>query len=94
MGRPKGSPNKATGFIKDVAQRYGAECVGILYRIAHSGKSKESDRIAASEVILAYGYGKPTQRNEFAGPDGGAIPLSVEGVDEALAKLVKEAKGE
>jgi len=93
-GRPKGSLNKATGFIKDVAQRYGAECVGILYSIAHNGKRRDADRIAAAELVLAYGYGKPTQRSEFSGPDGGPVPVTVEGADEALERLIKEIKGE
>ena len=36
--------------------------------------------------------GKP--RQEIGGPEGGAIPVSVEGVDEALGNLLGELKGD
>jgi hypothetical protein len=94
MGRPAGSPNKSTGFIKDIAQRHGPDCIAEMVKLVKNPKVAPSDKKACAELVLAYGYGKPTQRSEFSGPEGGAIPVSVEGADEALAKLIKEAKGE
>lgn len=30
------------------------------------------------KAVMEHGYGKPTQKNELSGPDGGAIAMSVE----------------
>jgi len=89
-GRPKGARNKATEFIKPIAQRYGPDCIYAMMRIVKNPRSKDCDRKGAAELIMAYGYGKPVQRNEFGGPDGGAIPVTVDGVDQALQKVIAE----
>jgi len=38
------------------------------------------------------GYGKAPQHLSFSGKDGGAIPVTVEGIDEALMKLLSLAE--
>ena len=94
MGRPKGALNKSTLFIKDVAQRYGPDCIEALVRIVKHPKCTGQEKARAAEIVLAYGYGKPSQSLEIGGHGGGAVPVSVEGVDEALRKLIGELKGE
>ena len=37
------------------------------------GETKNTDRIAAIKLLLAYGDGLPTQRQELSGPEGGPI---------------------
>lgn len=38
------------------------------------------DRMKACEILLAYAYGKPTQRKEISGPDGGPIDFDAQTV--------------
>ena len=87
-GRPKGAKNKATEFIKPIAQRYGPDCLQMAFNIAKNGRSKDADRLKAMELIMAYGYGKPTESHEHSGPGGSAIPVSLEGLDEAIKSIV------
>jgi ribosomal protein L17 len=52
-------------------------------------KAKKGDTTAIRETLDRV-EGKTVQ--PISGPEGGAIPVSVEGVDEALAKLLDELK--
>jgi hypothetical protein len=69
-GRTKGTPNKATASIRDIAREYTSEAVGALVEVlrTESGAAK----VAAAREILDRGYGKAT--TVLAGDeDGGAI---------------------
>lgn len=59
-GRPKGSPNKATASLRDVARQYTEQAIETLVQIALAGES-EAARVAAANSILDRGYGKPSQ---------------------------------
>jgi hypothetical protein len=59
-GRKLGTPNKATAEIRDAAQRYTAEALGVLRDIMRTGASEQA-RVAAANSILDRGWGKPTQ---------------------------------
>jgi hypothetical protein len=59
-GRVKGTPNKATAEIKDVARQYGPQAVAVLARLMVEAESEQA-RVAAANAILDRGYGKPSQ---------------------------------
>ena len=66
-GRPKGSLNKATAELKQIAQQYTDEAFEILLQIARDGEN-EGARVSAVKEILDRGWGKPAQTVE-AGPE-------------------------
>lgn len=59
-GRKKGTPNKATAEIKDIARQYGPDA---LKRLVHLAKNAESEQaqVAACREILDRAYGRPAQ---------------------------------
>lgn len=70
-GRQKGTPNKATASLKEVARKYTEQALETLFQIAIAGES-EAARVSAANAILDRGYGKPT--TVVAGDeDGGAV---------------------
>jgi hypothetical protein len=91
MGRPKGARNKATEFIKPIAQRHGPECIQILMAIARHPKKREADRKACAELVLAYGFGEPGKTLEIGGIGGGPIRMSsVDEKQQALDSLLEQ----
>ena len=53
------------------------------------GETKNTDRIAAIKLLLAYGDGLPTQRQELTGADGGPVETNVV-TDSPRERLVGE----
>lgn len=76
-GRVAGTPNKATADIKALAQEYTKDALQELGRLAVKAES-EAARVAAIKELLDRGYGKARQPVEHSGPDGEAIPLSID----------------
>lgn len=76
MGRPAGKPNKLTRDIKERAAFHGDKALQKIVSLITS----DDERVAldASKTLLERAYGKPTQYNEHAGPNGGAIPFKGE----------------
>jgi hypothetical protein len=62
-GRIKGTPNKATVEIKELARRYALTAVRELPRLATKAQS-EQPRIAAIKEILDRCYGRPGETSE------------------------------
>lgn len=62
-GRPKGAINKATADIREAAQQYTDQALGVLVQIATAGES-EAARVAAANSILDRAHGKPRQAVE------------------------------
>lgn len=64
-GRTKGTPNKATLEIRDLARAYGPEAIAELARLAGltkgAGSESEQTRVSAIKELLDRGYGKATQ---------------------------------
>jgi len=79
-GRKKGTPNKVTAEIKQLAQQYGPEAIAELARLATQAES-EAARVAAIKELLDRGYGRAVQ------PIEGSMTY---GVSEQLAELFKE----
>ena len=59
-GRTKGTPNKATREVKDLAQRYAPDALKELARLAREAES-ESARVSAIKELLDRAYGKAPQ---------------------------------
>lgn len=81
-GRQKGTPNKATGEVRDLAQVYGpkaieaaAKLAGLVFDEVNNEPvgvaASEQARIAALGIILDRAYGKATQ--VIAGDDDNPI---------------------
>lgn len=71
-GRKRGTPNKATAEVKDLAKQHGPAAIREAARLA-TGAESEAARVAAINLILDRAYGKPTQAMEHSGPDGAPI---------------------
>lgn len=74
-GRKKGTPNKATAEIRELAQAYAPEYLAELARLAKEAQS-ESVRVSAIGMLLDRGYGKASQQMQLTGKDD--EPLSLE----------------
>lgn len=72
-GRPKGSPDKVTRTLKELAREYTAEALEALVAVLKSSDS-DAARVSAANAILDRGYGKPS--TVLAGDeDGGAVRM-------------------
>ena len=81
-------PPKIHAEIRPIAQRYGLEVVHMWYEIAMDPEQSTKDRLAASELLAAYGYGKPRETHEHSGPSGG--PIQIDTAKSELADALKQ----
>lgn len=73
-GRVKGTPNKATAEIRDIARQYTAEAFEALVGVLRDSES-DAAKVAAAREILDRGYGKAT--TVLAGDqDGGPVRIT------------------
>ena len=70
--------------IKQMLREGSVEAAQVLIDKARGGNIK------AIEVVLAYGIGKPTERVEVSGPEGGPIEF-VAGLDNHEKRALREA---
>jgi hypothetical protein len=93
-GRPKGSVNKATADIRELACQYAPAALQELARLSVNAES-EAAKVAAIREILDRAYGKSLQALEHSGPDRGPIKTR-EGSDtdraRALAAFIERTK--
>jgi len=59
-GRQKGTPNKATAEIKEIARKHGPAAIAECLRVMKNSESDQA-RIAAAKEIMDRAYGKPAQ---------------------------------
>ena len=59
-GRSKGTPNKATAEVKDLAREHGPAAIAKLRAIMDKGASEQA-QVAAAKELLDRAYGKATQ---------------------------------
>jgi hypothetical protein len=71
-GRPKGSQNRATKEIRQIAAKHGRKAVRELYKLM-VGSENEQTRLRAATELLDRGFGRPTQTTELTGKDGGPV---------------------
>ncbi len=74
-GRKKGTPNRITREVREIAQKYTARAVRQAWKLAKEAKSQDT-QLKALELILAYGHGKPTPMIADA-PEGEPIEREV-----------------
>ena len=79
-GRQKGTPNKATASLKDLARKYTDDALLTLSDIMADEEQPAAARVSAASALLDRGYGKPSQ---FIGGDE-ENPLNVK-ISGALA---------
>jgi hypothetical protein len=65
-GKPKGTKNKSTVEIKELAQTYSSKALETLAAIMRNSDNDQA-RIAAAKELLDRGYGKVTQPMEHSG---------------------------
>ncbi len=75
-GRPRGSRNKATKAIREIAQKYTRRAVLRCWKLAKDADNQDV-QLKALQLILAYGHGRPTDRQEISGPDGSDLTINV-----------------
>ena len=76
-GRKKGSPNKATASLRDIAREYTDEAVKGLVAVLRNAGEPAAARVAAANAILDRGYGKAS--TVLSGDeDGGPVTLATE----------------
>lgn len=73
-GRIKGTPNKATADVKQLAQKYTEEAIKTLAQIMKSGDSDKA-RAAAAKELLDRAHGRPVQA--ITGEGGGPLTVVV-----------------
>lgn len=59
-GRQKGTPNKATAEIKEIARKHGADAIERLAYLMTRAESEQA-QVAACKELLDRAYGKPAQ---------------------------------
>lgn len=52
----------------------------------------DDGNVEAAKTLLNYTYGKPAQRHEITGPDGGALEIEIDVRDQLRAKLANLAR--
>lgn len=72
-GRQKGTPNKITADIRELAQQFGEEAIKSLVEIVRDGEAPHAARVAAIKEVLDRGYGKAKQGVELTGAEGGPL---------------------
>ena len=87
-GRQKGTPNKSSGEMRELAQAYGPKALATIVRLMDS--QDDDMKLRASQTLLDRGYGKPSQQLQHAGHDGGPLDLhsmSDEDLDKLASRL-------
>jgi hypothetical protein len=60
-GRQKGTPNKATAAVKEIAGQYNEKAVKMLAAIMNDPQAPHAARVAAAGQLLDRGHGRPSQ---------------------------------
>jgi hypothetical protein len=81
MPRPAGTPNKASGALKEIAQRFGLDAIQRLADLAGLGApgavaDTHSTQVLAIRELLDRGYGKATQ--PIGGEEGKPLIVQVD----------------
>lgn len=71
-GRKKGTPNRSTREIREIAQKHGPKAIRALVKILTESEN-EATVLRAAEAVLDRAYGKPVTPTTISGPDGQPI---------------------
>ncbi len=90
-GRQKGTPNKATAEIRELAREHAPACVAELARLSTEAQS-ESARVQAIGMLLDRAYGKASQSQQI--DVSMPVGISVEDLtDEELLAIIATGRG-
>lgn len=85
-GRKKGTRNKATAEVRELAQQFGPAAVE---RLAHIALSSENEKtaVAACKELLDRAYGRAPATMEHTGAEGGPIEVTNVGQREVMRRV-------
>ena len=89
-GRQKGTPNRVTREVRDIASKYTQRAVKQAWALATAAKNQDT-QLKALELILAYGHGRPSQTTLVGGVDDPVrlqVQREIEGDDRELARRI------
>jgi hypothetical protein len=93
-GNPGGRPTKAKE-VKELAETLSIPSLTKAFAIVENENSKDSDKLTAITLILAYAVGKPTQTLDVGNKEGEAFKTSSLTPDQlALIERVAKRVGE
>jgi hypothetical protein len=76
-GRKKGTPNKTTSQVgvtfEDLGGPNGSKYAEVLHNIAVGSHSDVHARLKALSLIAPYVWGRPVEKHEISGTDGGPV---------------------
>jgi uncharacterized protein (DUF885 family) len=58
-GRKRGTPNKVTKALKDIASEYTEEALGVLVEVMRDHDAPHAVRVSAADKLLDRGHGRP-----------------------------------
>jgi hypothetical protein len=85
IGRPKGSRNRVTREVRELAGKYTRRVLRHLWKLTAEAK-EEAVQLKACETLLAYAHGRPSQTTLIGGD--GAHPVTTAALD--LGKLADD----
>lgn len=62
---PGGRPRNSISLVRSLCQQHCTEAIELLLSIIRDGNARDRDRIAAAEVILERGLGKPIAEDQL-----------------------------
>jgi hypothetical protein len=77
-------PSKLSQTVKQMLREGSVDAATVLLEKARGGDIK------AIELVLAYGIGRPTEKVEVSGPEGGPIEL-VAGLEDHEKRALRDA---
>lgn len=91
-GRQKGTLNKTTVELKDIAKKYGPHAIEKLWSIANTSKS-DAAKVSAIKELLDRAYGKAAQSMTLKGDANNPLMIVSKGQrDASLAAGLRSNK--
>jgi len=65
VANPAGRPRSAISEARQLCREHIADAIALLVNIIHSREARDRDKIAAAEILLTRGLGRPAAENEL-----------------------------
>lgn len=85
-GRTKGTLNKATEEVRELAKKHGPKAIKELSRLVTEAESEQA-RVSACKELLDRAYGKAPQAMEIANKDGEEFKVRDVGATEVARRI-------
>lgn len=92
-GNPSGKPSTARAELAALLDKHytPAKRAATLKRLIDLTISEDDGKaIEAIKLLWAYTYGKPVERQEVSGPEGGPVPVAFFNYDQVAGELGDE----